>query len=292
MGLQAGLFQEDRLTISEGLIDWISEGSSGSIRGGGRWLDDAIVSDLQVRLGSSADPQGMKFGGQGISGRLSLQPFSRLLFGGPYAPETPGSRFSMFISGRLEHHCDGQIQVQSPGEQTLLQTVPLKVESARWVRAGWRWPLLEWLHIENEWMTHGLHGTETPSGPINLAGDLTGWQFGVRALLARKASLPTRSGPDLPPAPFDTPSSFDQAGLEVLFRYERAHLGKELQTHGLLEAGSGAGTVQVLRVGLAARPQPWLRWLLEATWTETEESMSVFDDDRGTNLRLMFELGG
>ncbi|HIG05351.1 MAG TPA: hypothetical protein EYQ08_06435, partial [Planctomycetes bacterium] len=98
MGLQGGLFQEDRLTISQGLIDWISEGSSYSIRGGGRWLDDAIITDLQARLGRSVDPRGQRFGGQGISGRLSVQPFSRLLFGGPEAVETPGSRFSMFIA--------------------------------------------------------------------------------------------------------------------------------------------------------------------------------------------------
>ncbi len=295
MGLQGGLFQEDRLTISQGLIDWISEGSSYSIRGGGRWLDDAIITDLQARLGRSVDPRGLRFGGQGISGRLSVQPFSRLLFGGPEAVETPGSRFSMFIAGRLEHHCEGRIQVLSPEELTLMETVPLEVESARWVRAGWRWPLLEWLHLENEWMTHGLHGLhgiETTSGPTDLPGDLTGWQFGIRALISRNNSLPTRSGPDLPPTTFDAPSPFDGPNIELLLRYERAHLAEQLEDLGLLDPGTAGGTVQVLRAGLSARPKPWLRWLFEATWTQTEESMSTFDDDRGTNLRLMLELGG
>ena len=292
MGLQGGLFQEDRLTVSQGLIDWISEGSSTSIRGGGRWLDDAVITDLQARLGNSVDPRGLRFGGQGISGRLSIQPFSRLLFGGPEAVETPGSRFSMFIAGRLERHCEGRIQVLSPGELPLIETVPLEVESARWVRAGWRWPLLEWLHLENEWMTHGLHGTETSSGPTDLPGDLSGWQFGIRALIARNKSLPTRSGPDLPPSAFDAPSPFDGPDVELLLRYERAHLAGELESLGLLDPETAGGTVQVLRAGLAARPKPWLRWLVEATWTKTEESMSTFDNDRGTNLRLMLELGG
>jgi hypothetical protein len=292
MGLQGGLFQEDRLTVSQGLIDWISEGSSTSIRGGGRWLDDAIITDLQARLGNSVDPRGQRFGGQGISGRLSIQPFSRLLFGGPDAVETPGSRFSMFIAGRLEHHCEGRIQVLSPEELPLMKTIPLEVESARWVRAGWRWPLLEWLHLENEWMTHGLHGTETTSGPTDLPGDLTGWQFGIRALISRNKSLPTRSGPDLPPTTFDAPSPFDGPNVELLLRYERAHLAEQLEGLGLLDPGSAGGTVQVLRAGLSARPKPWLRWLFEATWAQTEESMSTFDDDRGTNLRLMLELGG
>ena len=292
MGLQGGLFQEDRLTVSQGLIDWISEGSSTSIRGGGRWLDDAIITDLQARLGNSVDPRGLRFGGQGISGRLSVQPFSRLLFGGPDAVETPGSRFSMFIAGRLEHGCEGRIQVLSPEELPLMNTLPLEVESARWVRAGWRWPLLEWLHLENEWMTHGLHGTETTSGPTDLPGDLTGWQFGIRALISRNNSLPTRSGPDLPPTTFDAPSPFDGPNVELLLRYERAHLAGELENLGLLDPGTAGGTVQVLRAGLSARSKPWVRWLFEATWTRTDESMTTFDDDRGTNLRLMLELGG
>ncbi|MDE0958373.1 MAG: hypothetical protein OSB12_07035, partial [Planctomycetota bacterium] len=292
MGLQGGLFQEDRLTVSQGLIDWISEGSSTSIRGGGRWLDDAIITDLQARLGNSVDPRGLRFGGQGISGRLSIQPFSRLLFGGPDAVETPGSRFSMFIAGRLEHGCEGRIQVLSPEELPLMNTLPLEVESARWVRAGWRWPLLEWLHLENEWMTHGLHGTETTSGPTDLPGDLTGWQFGIRALISRNNSLPTRSGPDLPPTTFDAPSPFDGPNVELLLRYERAHLAGELENLGLLDPGTAGGTVQVLRAGLSARSKPWVRWLFEATWTRTDESMTTFDDDRGTNLRLMLELGG
>jgi hypothetical protein len=294
-GLAAGLPLEDRLTISEGLIDWLSEGSSWAIRTGGRWLDGAIVTDLQGRIGGAADPSGEFYGGRGLSGRLSIQPFSKLIFGGPDSVETPTRRFSMFISGRWDHDASGRIQVRSAGETTLIRTQRLHVRSSRWVRAGWRWPLLDWLHVENEWMQlgfHGIDGIDSGLTSTDMPGEFSGWQVGVRALLSGQQALVTRAGPDLPPAFFDEPGAFDRSELEVLLRYERVHMGDQLHVGGLLEAGSVAGSAQVVKLALGARTNSWLRWILEGAWTSTDEAMSSFGDDQATSLRLMLEIGG
>ncbi len=291
-GLKAGLPREDRLSFSSGVLDWLSEGSSWSLRTGGRWVEDAVISDLQARFGGAADPGGEYFGGSGISGRLSIEPFSPLLFGGPGAADTPGSGFSMFVAGRIDHDVAGRIQVRSPGNTSLLNTQHLSARSVRWVQAGWRWPVRHWLHLENEWMRQGLHGVEMGTDRIDLPGEFTGWRFGIRTLLPGTHSLKTRYGPDLPPARYDAPGQYDAQGVEMLLEYERANLAEQLQHEGLLAAGSASGTVQILKVGLGIRPRPWLRCLLEGAWISTEESAGIYPEDDANSIRLMLEFGG
>ncbi|MGE4619192.1 MAG: hypothetical protein AAEJ04_05220 [Planctomycetota bacterium] len=292
MGLEGGLPPEDRLTISNGILDWIGEGSSWALRAGGRWLDEAITLDVQTRLGGAADLRGDFFGGKGFSGRLSLEPFAPLLFGGPNAIDSKDSEFSVFVSGRLDQEIDGHFQIESPGELTVFRSQNLAMNSARWVHAGWRWPLFRWLHLENEWSRTGFFGVETAGARNDYPGEIDSWQLGIRFLLSPEENLPTRSGPDLPPGLFDAHSPFDTKDLEVLVRYEKADLGDNLSQDGLLEAGTDAGEVQVLRLGISSRPTPWFRWLLEATSTTTQHEISSFDDDGATNIRLLLELGG
>ncbi|PCJ12097.1 MAG: hypothetical protein COB10_07820 [Planctomycetota bacterium] len=292
LGLQGGIPLEDRLTISPGVLDWIDEGSSWALRAGGLWLDDAISADLQARLGGAADLRGEFFGGQGFAGRLSVQPFAPLLFGGPGAIDSSHSAFSMFIAGRWDHDLDGHFQIESPGESTIYRTQNLQMDSARWVRAGWRWPVLDWLHLENEWSRAGFFGVETNDPITDFPGELDGWQLGIRLLPFSDESLAIRSGPDLPPRLFDASSPHDRKDLEVLVRYEKADLGDELQQLGLLEAGTDAGGVEVFRLGICSRPSPWFRWLLEGTRTCTKGGTSSFDGLEVTSIRLMFEFGG
>jgi len=292
LGLQGGIPPEDRLTISPGVLDWIDGGSSWALRAGGLWLDDAISADIQARLGGAADLRGEFFGGQGLAGRLSIQPFAPLLFGGPGAVDSSHSAFSMFISGRWDHDLDGHFQIESPGESTIYRTRNLQMEAARWVRAGWRWPVLDWLHLENEWSRAGFFGVETNGSTTDFPGELDGWQLGIRLLPFSDESLAIRSGPDLPPRIFDASSPHDRKDLEVLVRYEKADLGDEMQQQSLLEQGTDAGGVEVFRLGICARPSPWFRWLLEGTRTCTKGGTSSFEGDEVTSIRLMFEFGG
>jgi len=292
LGLQGGLPPEDRLTISHGVLDWIDEGSSWALRAGGRWLEDAITLDLNTRLGGAADLRGDFFGGQGFSGRLALHPFAPLLFGGPTAIDSAENNFSVFISGRLDHEADGHFQIESPGESMLYRSQNLQMDSARWVRAGWRWPIFDWLHLENEWSRTGFFGVENAGTSSDFPGEIDGWQLGIRFLLSSNESLTTRTGPDLPPGPFDDLSPFDHNDLEVLVRYEKADLGDQLAQQGLMTAGTDAGGVQVLRVGVSSRSTSWFRWLLEGTSTVTERQISAFDGDDATSIRLLFEIGG
>lgn len=292
LGLQGGLPPEDRITISHGLLDWIDEGSSWALRAGGRWLDDSVTVDFQTRLGGAADLRGDYFGGQGVSGRLSLKPFAPLLFGGPTADDSPDKHFSVFLSGRWDHDVDGQFQVESGGESLIFQSKNLQMDSTRWVRAGWRWPILDWLHLENEWSRTGFFGVESTGTTFDSPGEIDGWQLAVRLLPFSSHSLATRSGPDLPPGLFDELSPFDQKDIEVLIRYEKVDLGDQLARQGLLNLGAEAGAVQVLRLGIASRPTAWCRWLLEGTRTVTEGPISAFDGDENTSIRILFEIGG
>jgi len=291
-GLKAGLPREDRITFTSGVLDWLSEGSSWSLRTGGRWVEDAVISDLQARFGGAADPGGDYFGGSGISGRLSIEPFSPLLFGGPGAVDTPGSGFSMFLAGRIDHEAAGRIQVRSPGDTSLLNTQHLSARSVRWVQAGWRWPVRHWLHLENEWMRQGLHGVEKGNDRIDLPGEFTGWRFGIRTLLSETPALKSRYGPDLPPSSFDTPGQYDTEAVELLLEYERANLAEQLQDEGMLALGSASGTVQILKVGLGIRPRSWFRCLLEGAWISTEEAAGIYPTDEARSIRLMLEFGG
>ncbi|MEE2889775.1 MAG: hypothetical protein VX404_04955 [Planctomycetota bacterium] len=287
LGLQAGLPPEDRMTISHGLLDWIDEGSSWALRLGGRWLDDAVTSDFQMRLGGAADLRGEFFGGQGFSGRLSVQPFAPLLFGGPSAIDSKRSAFSIFISGRWDQDVDGHFQIESPGTSTIYRTESLQMEGANWVRAGWHWPLFDWLHLENEWSRAGFFGVESGDTTSDFPGEFDGWQLGIRLLPFSDEILAKRTGPDLPPGLFDASSPYDRSDFEVLVRYEKADLGDELAQQGL-----DAGGVEVFRLGICSRPSRWFRWLLEGTRTSTKRDISSFDGDHATSIRLLFEIGG
>lgn len=292
LGLQGGLPPEDRLTISHSLLDWIDEGSCWALRVGGRWLNDAITCDFQTRLGGAADLRGDFFGGQGFSGRISMQPFAPLLFGGPTADNSSEKHFTAFLSGRWDQEVDGHFQIESPGESLLYRSENLQMDSSRWVRAGWRWPILDWLHLENEWSRTGFFGIQSGGSAFDFPGEFDGWQLALRVLPFSNQPLVTRVGPDLPPVLFDATGPFDRRNLEVLVRYEDTDFGDQMTLQGLVDPATDAGSAQVLRLGIASRPTPWFRWLLEATRTVTERPISAFNDDESDSIRILFEIGG
>ena len=276
LGLESFPGQERRISISPGLVDWAGGGSAWGMRTGGRWIKGALTGDLQLMLDDAVDVDGEDFGGYGLLTRFSIRPLSRYLFGGPEGAEELWKDTSFFVTSRWDWEANGSFRVRSAGEQDLLQTTSLHYDNIRWVRTGWRLPLSPKVQFENEWLRCGFFGV----GPsdLDMPGEVTAFQLGLRARIGSNLPLPIALPLDLPGTVFaeDTlplPRGGQQEvqkGYDLLIRYEQLTTKSRLSDLGWLTTGSGSNDLEAIRLAVTREASPGIQWTLESAWTRSD----------------------
>ncbi|OUU24453.1 MAG: hypothetical protein CBC13_03385 [Planctomycetia bacterium TMED53] len=304
MGLESFPGHERRISITPGLLDWAGGGSAWGIRTGGRWINGTLTGDLQFLLDEPVDVDGNDFGGYGVLTKITMRPLSQFLFGGPSAPDRLWKDTSLFVTGRWDWEADGAFRIRSASDLNLLATPDLHFDNIHWVRAGWRLPLSEYLQFENEWLRTGFFGVG--STDIDMPGEMTGFQMGLRVRLSSNVPLPFDLPLDLPGGDwsFDDPSSallqssqpeeVEDQGLDLILRYEQLTSKSQLADFGLLEVGSPENDLESIRIAVTRSSSSSIRWTLEGVWTGSDTPILLKNSTSADNLftfRCLFELG-
>ena len=276
LGLESFPGQERRISISPGLLDWAGGGSAWGLRSGGRWIRGALAADLQLMLDEAVDVDGEEFGGYGLLTRFSVRPLSQYLFGGPDGSQELWKDTSLFVTARWDWEANGAFRIRSAGEQDLLLTTPLHYDNIRWVRTGWRLPISPTLHFENEWLRSGFFGV----GPtdLDMPGEVTAFQLGLRARIGSQTPLPIALPSDLPGTRFEEDgvkslsghSQDSERSYDLLLRYEQLTLQSQLFDQGWLETGSGSNDLEAIRLAVTHQVRPGVQWTLESAWTRSD----------------------
>lgn len=275
MGLESFPGQEKRITITPGLLDWLGGGSAWGVRSGGSWVNHSLTGDIQLSLGDNVDVGGKDFGGYGLLTRFTMRPFSRYLFGGPAEAGELLEGFSFFVTGRWDHNAKGKLQINSAGDVSLYRSTDLEMENANWVRTGWRLPITDFFHIENEWNRTSLYGVGDDK--TDMPGEITGFQFSFRLRLGSETPLPVSIPLDLPGQISDT-SPKDQKEdfpVDLLLRYEQLSPKERLLNEGLLETEHDLSDLRSLRLVLSKQQTQSIRWILESAWTRNNSPINL-----------------
>ena len=149
------------------------------------------------------------------------------------------------------------------------------MENANWVRTGWRLPITDFFHIENEWNRTSLYGVGDDK--TDMPGEITGFQFSFRLRLGSETPLPVSIPLDLPGQISDT-SPKDQKEdfpVDLLLRYEQLSPKERLLNEGLLETEHDLSDLRSLRLVLSKQQTQSIRWILESAWTRNNSPINL-----------------